>query len=207
MRVETIGPATLYLGDCRAILPTLAKVDAIVTDPPYGVDFAEWDDEIPDWLPVARTVADRVAFTTAPTTMWDYPRADWVCAWARPGSPARTAQGGFNHWTPILVYGAKFPTDMLYLPPVANLKCREYPPGYLHPSPKPQGVMRWMVAACTDKGETVCDPFMGSGTTGAACVDLGRRFIGVEQNERYFELACRRIEDAQRQGSLFGEAA
>jgi hypothetical protein len=133
-RVETIGDSTLYLGDCLEILPTLGGIDAVVTDPPYGVGFAEWDGEVPNWLPLALAACSRVAFTTAPTTLWDYPRPDWVCAWARPGSPARTAQGGFNHWTPIAAYGIKFPTDMLYLPPVANPQKREYPVGYPHPS-------------------------------------------------------------------------
>lgn len=206
-RVEVIGDATLYLGDCRDILPTLGKVDAVVTDPPYGVDFAAWDAEIPDWLPAARAASDRVVFTTAPTTCWDYPRPDWLAAWARPGSPARTAQGGFNHWTPILAWGVRFPTDMLYLPPVANPQRREYPTGYLHPSPKPAGVMRWMVSAASVAGEVVCDPFMGSGTTGVACHQLGRKFVGIEREERFFDLACERIAKAYEQPRLFDEPA
>jgi site-specific DNA-methyltransferase (adenine-specific) len=199
-----IGNAELWHGDCLEILPTLPKVDAVVTDPPYGVEFAEWDDAIPDWLPLARKAAERVVFTTAPTTIWSYPRADWVCAWARPGSPARTSQGGFNHWTPVLVYGSvKFPKDMLYLPPVANLQCREYPPGYGHPCPKPVDVMRWMVSACSAAEQTILDPFMGSGTTGVACMNLGRKFIGIELERRYFDIACERIENAQRQARMF----
>jgi site-specific DNA-methyltransferase (adenine-specific) len=208
-RVETIGRATLYNADCRDVLPTLGKIDAVVTDPPYGVDFKdqEWDASIPDWLPLARAASETVAFTTGPTTLWDYPRPDWVCAWARPGSPARTAQGGFNHWTPVVVYGAKFPTDMLYLPPVANLQAREYPPGFGHPSPKPVGVMRWMVSACSAPQNIVCDPFMGSGTTGVAAVQMGRDFIGIEKDAGYFDIACKRIEEAQRQGDFFVEAA
>lgn len=77
-----------------------------------------------------------------------------------------------------------------------------------HPTEKPRRLMAEIIADFTNPGETILDPFMGSGTTGVAAVRLGRRFIGIEQNERYFEIACKRIEDAQRQGDFFsGEAA
>jgi DNA modification methylase len=72
-----------------------------------------------------------------------------------------------------------------------------------HPTPKPLGLMRDWILLFTDEGETVLDPFMGSGTTGVACLTLGRRFIGVEKREEYFDIACRRIDDAQKQGNLF----
>lgn len=203
MRVETIGDATLMLGDCLELMPSLGSVDAIVTDPPYGVGFAAWDQTIPDWLPTARALASRVVFTTAPTIVWDYPRPDWLAACARPGATARTAQGGFNHWIPVLVYGAKFSTDMRYLPPVANSQRREYPSGYVHPSPKPVELMRWLVSEASEPGELVLDPFMGSGTTGAAAIGLGRKFVGIEINPEYFDHACDRIRAAQSQGRLF----
>lgn len=203
MRVERIGDATLYLGDCLKLMPSLCSVDAIVTDPPYGVGFAEWDQSIPDWLPAARALASRVVFTTAPTTLWDYPRPDWLAACARPGATARTAQGGFNHWIPVLVYGAKFSKDMRYLPPVANPQRREYPSGYAHPSPKPVELMRWLVAEASQSGEMVLDPFMGSGTTGAAAIALDRKFIGIEIEPKYFDIACERIHAAYAQGRLF----
>ena len=72
-----------------------------------------------------------------------------------------------------------------------------------HPCPKPLGFMERLIERATLDGETVLDPFMGSGTTGVACARLGRRFIGVEIEPRYFDIACRRIEDAQRQGDMF----
>lgn len=77
----------------------------------------------------------------------------------------------------------------------------------LHPTEKPRRLMSEILKDFTNPGELVCDPFMGSGTTGVAAVRMGRPFIGIEMDETYFELACKRIEDAQRQGSLFGEAA
>lgn len=76
-----------------------------------------------------------------------------------------------------------------------------------HPTEKPRRLMSEIVADFTNPDQLICDPFMGSGTTGVAAVMAGRRFIGVEMNETYFDLACRRIEQAQRQGSLFGAAA
>jgi len=77
----------------------------------------------------------------------------------------------------------------------------------LHPTEKPRRLMSEIIADFTNPGQLVCDPFMGSGTTGVAAVMAGRRFIGIEQNATYFELACKRLTDAQRQGQLFGEAA
>jgi len=65
--------------------------------------------------------------------------------------------------------------------------------------------MMEIVADFTRPGETVCDPFMGSGTTGVACAKSGRGFVGIEQNERWFDLSCRRIEEAYRQPRLFAE--
>lgn len=74
----------------------------------------------------------------------------------------------------------------------------------VHPTEKPRRLMSAILADFTTAGQVVCDPFMGSGTTGVAAVMAGRRFIGIERDERYFEIAVKRIEDAQRQGSLFG---
>jgi 16S rRNA G966 N2-methylase RsmD len=77
----------------------------------------------------------------------------------------------------------------------------------LHPTEKPRRLMSEIIADFTNAGETILDPFMGSGTTGVSAVMAGRSFIGIEKDERYFDLACKRIEDAQRQGQLFTEQA
>ena len=74
-----------------------------------------------------------------------------------------------------------------------------------HPTQKPVGVMKWCLDQLPDEVEIVLDPFMGSGTTGVACAHLGRKFIGIEIEPKYFDIACRRIEEAQRQGQLFSE--
>ncbi len=181
---------TIWHADCRDVLPTLEPVDLVLTDPPYGLAFkdAEWDAEIPDWLPLAQALAKTVAFTTAPTTMWDYPRPDWVACWYRPAAQSRTSFGGFNHWTPVLIYGEchlKVDVRNLHAMSVAQ------PSGYAHPSPRPVELMRWLLEGLD--GATVLDPFMGSGTTLRAAKDLGRKAIGIEIEERYCEIAAKRM--------------
>ena len=76
-----------------------------------------------------------------------------------------------------------------------------------HPTQKPEGLMRWCIGYVPEPAQTVLDPFMGSGTTGVAAVQMGRDFIGIEREPKYFDIACRRIEQAQRQGDLFIEGA
>jgi DNA modification methylase len=76
-----------------------------------------------------------------------------------------------------------------------------------HPTQKPLGVMKWAIGHIPEPANTILDPFMGSGTTGVAAVQMGRDFIGIEREPKYFDIACRRIEQAQRQGDLFIEGA
>ena len=188
---------TIYNADCRAVLPSLQGVDLVLTDPPYGMGFRgqAWDNEIPVWLDIARAHAPCVAFTTAPTTQWDYPRPDWVGCFYRPASSSRTATGGFNHWSPILIYGKhKLSVDSINLHAIANSS----PKGF-HVCPKPIRLMRWLVGELSIESDLVCDPFMGSGTTGVACAIEGRRFIGIEIEKSYCDLAIARIKRARGQ--------
>jgi site-specific DNA-methyltransferase (adenine-specific) len=203
-RVEIIGDATLYLGDCREILPTLPRVDAVVTDPPYGVEFQDehWDAAIPDIAIALPSMFERVAIVMGTTAMWAFPEPKWVACWARPASSSRSKIGGFSHWSPVLIYGdIKLPVDFRSWHAIANA----YEPGFGHPSPKPECVMRWLVSHAAQHRETILDPFMGSGTTGVACIKLGRKFIGIEIEPKYFDIACRRIEEAWKQPRLFEE--
>ena len=182
----------IYHGDCREVLPSLSA-KAVISDPPYGVNFRgnAWDSEIPDWIGLARIAAPIVAFSTGTLTMWDYPRPDWVLCWARPASNSRSKVGGFSHWSPILVYGAgKWDVDFLSIHAMAvgneNL-------GLEHPSPKPEKLMKWLIEGCSESGDVILDPFMGSGTTLRAAKDLGRRAIGIEIEEKYCEIAAKRL--------------
>ena len=202
-----IGNATLYLGDCRDILPTLGKVDAVVTDPPYGIADKwkggsghgwgkareegelrnEWDESTPS----IETMQD-VAAAGKEVIIWggnyfELPPSRCWLVWSKPERNFSLAEAELA-WTN---------RDNV----VRVLDYARSDPDRLHPTQKPVGVMRWSIAKT--KGETVLDPFMGSGTTGVAAVQMGRKFIGIEREPKYFDIACKRIEDAQKQGDLF----
>jgi len=209
MRVETIGNATLYLGDCREILPTLPKVDAVITDPPYGIGFKyESHDDAPDlWfdlmnqvVPLCKTAARFVVMPSCQVKRlgWWYENhaPEWVIAWHK-GSPGHVSTIGFNDWEPHVCWGRpKRPMHDHF-----STQCGFDDNG--HPCPKPVAYSTWLCSRGAGDGETILDPFMGSGTTGVAAMQLGRKFIGIEIEPKYFDIACERIENAQRQQKLF----
>jgi site-specific DNA-methyltransferase (adenine-specific) len=212
-RVETIGDATLYLGDCRDILPTLGKVDAVVTDPPYGIGYAAspvvgrnraskkydkrgWDDETPDIASALSAGGDAIIwggnyFPLPPARCW--------LIWHKPDiapslSPVELA------WT-TLDRSCGF-----YRYSISATGLERVEAGSGHPTQKPLPLMAW----CLDlvpHARSIVDPYMGSGTTGVACAKAGRRFIGIEREPPYFDIACRRIAEAYRQPRLFEEPA
>lgn len=192
-----IGDATLYLGDCLDILPKLKDVDAVVTDPPYGVDYAEWDKVAPKkWLTIARKLAPTVFVTTGIKNAFDWEKPDWIACYSFPGGQ-RAVGGGFNAWEPVLIYGRNtLPLDHKQFPFAAGKQNG-------HPCPKPLAPFEWLVRTGTTWGGTVLDPFMGSGTTGVACAKLDRKFIGIELDPKYFKIACDRIREAYAQPALF----
>jgi len=214
-RREIIGDCTLYLGDCLEVMPTLGKVDAVVTDPPYGlnINYASFEDT-PEavqalaslWLPAARQISKRVCFTPGIGSDRFYPAPDHIACWFMEAGGYRCSWG-FGMWQPILCYG-KDP----YLakgkgarPDVIRTNHFGLNEDFDHPCPKPIAVWVKFIARFSLVAETVLDPFMGSGTTGVACVKLGRRFIGIELDEGYFDIACKRIDEAYRQPDMFVE--
>ena len=224
----TIGRATLYLGDCREVLPTLDACDATITDPPYGVDlgstkgsggahglqlqaYASYADTYENYvtqvvpaLMQAMQLTGRAAVFIGPH-IHELPKFDALGGVYCSAATGRH-QWGFKNFLPVLLYGtypdlhkgAQYPTV------IASNETAEKNG---HPVPKPVGWMRWLVALTTRRGETVLDPFMGSGTTGVAAVQQGRQFVGIEREPKYFEIACERIRQAQAQGSLLDEEA
>ena len=180
---------TIYLGDCREILPGL-EADCVVTDPPYGVGFAAWDEPF-EWLPMALEAAPVVCLTCPPEGVYDYPRPAWVCAYSRQGATTRNALGGFCHWTAVLVYGPACPSVDFFR---SNDKAAHMDLAAAgatgHPCPKPLPVMRWILGFAEG---SILDPFMGSGTTLRAAKDLGRKAIGIEIEEKYCEIAAKRL--------------
>lgn len=222
-RIETIGDATLYLGDCREILPTLGKVDAVVTDPPYGVRlgedgptsigktaYASFEDTPENVRAVCVPVVEdcirlfgRVVLTPGARNFRAYPEPTEL------GSIFNPAGAGFSRWgfttsQPILYYG-KDPHGQSKKP--QSIQSTETSEKNGHPCPKPIKLMEWMVDRASLAGQTILDPFMGSGTTGVACAKLGRKFIGIEIEPKYFDIACKRIDDAYKQPRLFAEPA
>ena len=229
MKKEIIGPCTLYLGDCLEILPELEIVDAVVTDPPYGVLLGEKDNkqrrdkkkqpynyfsDTPEYvrdkvIPAVKTAlskAKRGLVTTGTRNCFLYPVPDDMGVWF---NPAGTSMGrwGFCLASPILYYG-KNPKNIKQGGPSSTWAGhdRDAELKKLHPCPKPLKFITWCVDKVSFEGDIILDPFMGSGTAGVACVNIRRRFIGIEIDEKYFELSCKRIELANKQGQFdFGD--
>ena len=220
-RKEVIGDAVLYLGDCLEILPTLPKVDAVITDPPYGLNFPylSFDDSresvarlISGFMPTALSCAFRVVVLPGVTQVHLYPEPKWIgcVTWNTTGS---FGAYGYTQWMPVLLYGddvkgfgrtasGETKADVIRISGGGGVGfARTDDEKANHPCPKPENVMRRLVARYSDS--EVLDPFMGSGTTGVACMNLGRKFIGIEIEERYFNIAVERIANAQRQQKLF----
>jgi DNA modification methylase len=207
--IVTIGDATLYHGDCLEILPTLPKVDAVITDPPYGIgrdgatkttsrhggrkahEFMGWDSGRP-----SPRAFELVLAAAGKHVIWggNYfadllpPTAKWL-VWDK---GQRIAQSdGELAWT----------HDSTALRICTMNRVELLLDGTEHPTQKPVRLMKW----CVDqiKASEVLDPFMGSGTTGVACAQLGRKFIGIEIERKYFDIACERIDNAYRQQRMF----
>jgi site-specific DNA-methyltransferase (adenine-specific) len=198
-----IGDAVLYHGDCREVLPLLPKCDCVMTDPPYGVGLAEWDryptqEELNAFLGISDCV---VMFGAAPphclrALLALEPMADRVYVWHNPFTLTHSA-GSFWQWQPIYVWGSNLLTGLGR--DVLTFTANDSPQRY-HPAQKSDRLMRVLVGAVS--GQSILDPFMGSGTTGVACAQRGRAFTGIERERRYFDIACKRIAAAQAQGKL-----
>ena len=205
MRIETIGLATLYLGDCREILPTLAPCDLILTDPPYGIGIAA--------NPV-RQAHERMEWDAEAPAAWLFglmqEKAKNLIVWGGNYFPLPPSQT-FLVWDKMqpenfsLAMCGQAWCSFKKLPKMHRLSVTSYEKE--HPTQKSVQVMKWSIDQLPERAETICDPFLGSGTTGVAAVQMQRTFVGIEADRVFFDIACRRIEDAQRQGQLFGEAA
>lgn len=208
--IEHIGDATLYLGDCREILPTLERVDAVVTDPPYGLG---------DWNNRGSNAGG--PFNSDVTQAWDVAISPADIAALREASSHQIIWGanylldGLPRTKQMLVWnkgirGMHFNDCELAWCSQWREACRVFdlsPSGLekQHPTQKPLKLMEWCVSRLPQDAQTILDPFMGSGTTGVAAIKLGRKFIGIEIEPRYFDIACRRISESWKQPRLFEE--
>jgi len=202
---------TIYHADCREVLPTLGQFDAAVTDPPYGLDFPylSYDDTrenlrnlIASTVPIMRAKADRVVVLCGPTQITLYPDPSWVACvtWNTTGSFGAC---GYNQWTPVLVYGRDLDgfgnvngiskSDTLRISGGAGVGFQRTRVEEEHTCPKPLNLMRMVLTRFTPERCSILDPFMGSGTTLVAAKNLNRRAIGIEIEERYCEIAAKRL--------------
>jgi site-specific DNA-methyltransferase (adenine-specific) len=205
LRIERIGNATLYLGDCREILPLLPASDAVITDPQYGIGFAAqptkwqrragkkpkaWDDAPTDNLDAVRRHG-RVQVVWG-GNYYALPTSRGWLSWFKPDAPPSMSHFELA-WTNL----DKTARQITHSIGATNAERAG------HPTQKPLAVMRFSIeyAGLAPESEII-DPFMGSGTTGVAAIERGHRFIGIELDEAYFEIACERITNAQRQGCL-----
>lgn len=238
-RTEVIGDCTLHLGDCLGILPTLGKVDHVITDPPYEDELHQaigrirrndgrvmigslgFDGVSADRAEIVRAIVKTSAGWAILFTLAEGVRAwrdelqacsakyDTCLAWIKPDStPRMNGQGaargfecavtawcgtGYRKWNSGGKRGV-----YTYLTNNPQRDGR-------HPTEKPVGLMNEILSDFTASGQVVCDPFMGSGTTGVSCAKHGRKFIGIESDEGYFRIACERIRKAYAQPDFFVE--
>lgn len=211
-RIETIAEGvTLYLGDCREILPTLAEFAAVVTDPPYGTGCA----------PRGGKVAGSINLDDVPDLPWDTLDVGWmdqvaaniaIAAFCHPATAPTLGERMKSNGLLIYVKSNPSPFGTSIEACVTRGFGRRSPQhvtaynafnGQVHPTQKPLEVMEFVCRRAP--AGTILDPFMGSGTTGVAAVKLGRQFIGIEIESKYFDIACKRIEQTTRQGDMFVE--
>jgi DNA modification methylase len=226
-RIERLADGvTLYLGDCREILPSIGYVDAVVTDPPYGIgeaagkaktrtsgltskirnaqlyrrDYGDdvWDDEPIDPLlmtTVRRSGRWAIIFGG---NYYDLPASSCWLVWDK--------LNGATDFADCELAWTNLPKAVRLIRYLWNGCMREERDvAREHPTQKPIEVMRWAIGHIPSPANVILDPFMGSGTTGVAAVNLGRRFIGIERDPRYFDIACRRIAESSRAPDFFVE--
>ena len=221
--IVTIGDATLYHGNCLEILPTLDKVDHVITDPPYdetthagartgsgdkvlvnfdsqsGSDTAQQFESLVNMS--NRWVIATIDFRHV-RVLQDNPWFVRLGVWVKPnGMPQYSGDRPSMGWESVAIchregkkrWNGGGSHAVWTVPKVSGN----------HPTGKPLRLIEKWVSLFSDSGDLILDPFMGSGTTGVACANLGRKFIGIEIERKYFDIACERIEAAYAQGRLF----
>jgi site-specific DNA-methyltransferase (adenine-specific) len=202
----TIQDATLYFGDCLDILPSLdLQGVSIVSDPPYGIDFTQRTTG-------AKITGDDKPFDPAhllsrPCFLWGanhythrLPDLGSFHVWIKRAVEV-AAPKSYSDVEMAWCSETKSSNAIRLISDGCIRQGKEFGHRRVHPSQKPQEVMEWSMTFVPD--DTICDPYMGSGSTGVACANTGRKFIGIEIEREYFDISCQRIEAAYAQGTLF----
>ncbi len=233
MRKEIIGDCTLFLEDCYTAISNIEKINAIITDPPYelsdlapgsshyGMSLRKFESD--NYKNIVSgfdlSLFEHLEKICAPFNMFCFcsnkqiskimsyheerGRSTTLLVWHKTNAvPFANGvwRGDIEYVVHVKDSGATFIGDAK-----EKKKVSQYPivSDLSHPTVKPLGLIQKYIKICSNKDDIIFDPFMGSGTTGVACVRMGRKFIGCEINPEYFELACRRIEDAHKQTDMF----
>ena len=205
---KVIGDCTLYNADCVDVLSSISSVDAVVTDPPYGLE--DWNN---------RGSNKKRPFDSNKTALWDKPLDKKIISMMQEISKYQIFWGA-NYYLDFLKRTKQM---FIWNKNIRNMHFNDCeiawcsgwkeasrvfdfsPQGLkkVHPTQKPLQLMKWCIDKLPKNAETILDPFMGSGTTGVACAKLGKKFIGVELDPEYFQIACQRIEKAYQEPDLF----
>jgi len=201
VKEEKIGDCRLILGDCMEVMPTLGKVDAVLTDPPYGIGISKnpvrqkhkksnWDNCAPsnDVLLRIQTIAKQQIIWGG--NYFNLPPSRGFFVWDK------IQPENFSLAMCEQAWWSKDANAKIFCKSVLSYKKQ-------HPTQKPVELMEWCIGHLPKDTETILDPFMGSGTTLVACAKLGRSGIGIELDEDYFNIACERVEKAYSQADLF----
>jgi len=213
IREERIGDCRLILGDCLQVMPLLGVVDAVLTDPPYGIGESgaksasrsklaeadlyahkKWDERtLDEHVSMAVSMADKAIifggnyYDLPPTTCW--------LVWDK--------QNGTNDFADCELAWTNLNKAVRRINWLWNGMIRKGDDVRRHPTQKPLGVIEWCINHLPETSQTILDPFMGSGTTLVACAKLGRKGIGIELDPDYFQIACDRVQKAYDQPDLF----
>lgn len=224
-RKEVIGNCTLILGDCLEVMPTLERVDCSFTSPPYNRKrndkYENYTDKIDDYYQFSKSVIDKLLLLSKKHTFWNvqanyYNRSDVyriignyhkeiidIHVWEKSNPMPASGKSITNAIEYFIVMGSESLksnhtyTKNILTTSVNSKMIKE------HKAVMKYDVAEYFIKTFTQKQDTILDPFMGLGTTGVACAKTGRSFIGIELDQAYFDIACRRVEDAYKQGDLF----
>lgn|SRR3990167_96607 len=202
------------VGNCIELMHDMGKFDLILTDPPYNAKNIGHDKKVyskglmclpdeeyrqfcADWFSEAIKHTERLVFTPGIANICYYPQPRWVLCWYKPAACSFNRMGGYNAWEPIFIYGKpvkRIAQDVIKVNTLNFSKGAEKN----HPCPKQPDLWRWLLNHFSNKGESVLDPFSGSGTTAVVCAETGREFTGIDINEDYNEISKKRLKNLQR---------